>query len=524
MSSASIPFIKISPHGGLNRRFPEHKIATGDIQKLIRLDNLMSLDGRIGIVEGATRLDSTPKTGTCSWTKRMYYEEGIDNKKYLFSVIGDKIYRLDEETKTLMPMTINLSATQSLKTDVFPISTTVKASSALCTYLVDTDSFYKFLPNSAGEWERVVDRFDIDGNKIEPIFNAEWLDRQWVLVKGRNVLIGSANLQPETFDDATDSVIIELPPGQGGYPRALIKYRGLLFVFHDDYFVPVTGSSASTFGVRPGDVVEGYGTNAPRSVLIVKNKIVFLNSKDNELYRTAGSFDSTEEVPLSYDIKLRDLINPYRSQDTVCHFDSVQNLLRVAYFPSGGSYLGDEEIYSIAEQKWCGSTRGRRISCYAQWNGYGDNGRLTTGRSDIGTIMWNDSSLNFDGDAIHYKLITGSYTSKDPFDCQFEEFYIECKPQGNTNINISYFIDSRITTVGNEQVDQQGEGFSLGLIQIADQNIFVNRFIPMVDRAKGRMIRFEIEGQSPNQLFELYSIYVFYNLQETKFSKYISGL
>lgn len=518
----------ISPHGGRNTRFPEHKIAGEKVQKVRNLDNMLSLDGKIYIVPGATRFDSVAKPGVCSWLKRIYYEDGFDSKKYLFAVIGNVIYKGNESTATLNQVKINGQSVISLTSGFYPISTTVKSGAALTTYMVDGNYFYKFLPNEDGEWERIGDRNDIDGNKIYPIYNAEWLDRQWVLVKGQNKLLGSANLQPETFDDATDSVLIELPPGNGGYPRALIKYQGVLYVFHDDYFVPVTGSSASTFGVRPGDFVEQYGTHAPRSVILVKGFIGFLNSRDNEYYLTRGTFDSTgnskeANIPLSYDIKLRDLINPVHSSDTVCHFDSIMNALRIAYFPSGGQYLGDEEIYSVAEDKWCGSTRGRNISAYTQWTGLDDDGRLSTGRSDVGAVVTNDNSINFDGAAIHYKFVGASYVPKDPFDVQFEEFYIEAKPQANKNIDISYYIDSRMTTVGQEGVNTQGEIISLGQLQFDDQAIFVNRFIPFIDRSKGRMIRFQIEGAALNQLLEFYSIYAFYNKQESKFSKYIGG-
>lgn len=523
------PFLTIAPHGGRNIRFPEHKIVSAKgVQKVRNLDNMMSLDGKIFIVPGATRFDANSKPGVCTWLKRIYYEDGFDNKKYLFAIIGNLIYKGNESTQTLNQVNINGQSIISLTAGFYPISTTIKSNQALATYLVDGSYFYKFLPNEDGEWERLPDINDIDGNKINPIFTAEWLDRQWVLVKGQNILLGSANRQPEIFNDATDSILIELPPGNGGYPRALIKYQGVLHVFHDDYFVPVTGSSASTFGVRPGDVAEGYGTHAPRSVILVKGKIGFLNSKDNEYYLTQGTFDSTGDgvvagIPLSYEIRLRDLINPIHTGDTVCHFDTVQNLLRIAYFPSGGQYLGDEEIFSISENKWCGSTRGRNISGYTQWNGLDDDGRLSTGRSDVGAVVTNDNSINFDGAAIHYKFVSASYMAKDPFDVQFEEFYIEALPQANTNIDVSYYIDTRLTTVGQEGVNTQGEIISLGQIQIDDQKVFVNRFIPFIDRSKGRMIRFQIEGQKLNQLLEFYTIYAFFNVQESKFSKYIGG-
>lgn len=518
--------LEISPFSGINRRFPEHRIASqkkDGKQFLLELKNMISLDGRFSIVQGATKYDSSVKTGTCTWLKRIYYQDGGDDHRFSFAVIGNKIYKGDDSTRTLSQITISSNLNTQLELDFYPIDATLKVASQVCTFLVDGKYFYKFVPNAAGNWERLAILKDIDGNNIEPVFNAEWLDRQWVLVKGQNVLLGSANLQPEQFADATDSVLLELPPGNGGYPRALIKYRGTLYVFHDDYFVPVTGSSAATFGIRPGDIVEGIGTSAPRSVILVGNQIGFLNSKDNEYYLTSGTFDSTDNTPLSYPIKLGELIHPTASVDTVCIHDSEINCIRIAYYPTGGTTLGDEEIYSLDEKKWCGQTRGRNISCYSQWDGLNDDGRLTTGRSDTGAFMVQDQSINFDGVAIAYKWVTGSYAPKDPFDVQFEYFYLDAKPQSNTTVNIAYYMDARITTYANENVNQQGEILNLGLIEIADQNVFLNDFVPFVDKSKGRMIRFQIEGKQLNTLLEFYGIFAFYNVSDSKFSKYISG-
>ena len=518
--------LEITPFAGINRRFPEHRITSqkkDGKQYLIELRNMMSLDGRFTIVPGATKYNSSLKDGTCSWLKRIYWQDSGDDYRASFTIIGNKMYKGDDATGTLNQVPISSSLSTQFEPSFFQISSTLKVGGQVCTFLVDGKYFYKFVPNAAGNWERLNTLQDIDGNDIEPIYTAEWLDRQWVLVKGRNVLLGSANLNPESFDSATDSILLELPPGNGGYPRALIKYRGTLYVFHDDYFVPVTGSSPSTFGIRPGDIAEGYGTSAPRSVILLGNQIGFLNSKDNEYYLTSGTFDSTDQTPLSYPIILGDLMHPQNCVDTVCHYDSDLDCLRIAYYPSGGTTLGSEEIYSFSEKKWCGQTRDRNISCYSQWDGLNDDGRLSTGRSDTGCFMVNDQSINFDGAAIHYKWVTGSYAPKDPVDVQFDTFFLDAKPQGNTSVNCAYYIDTQSAYYGNENVNQQGEFISLGSIEIADQQIFLNRFQPFVDRSKGRMIKFQIEGENLNMLLEFYGIFCFYTVSDAKFSKYIAG-
>lgn len=518
--------LEITPFAGLNRRFPEHKITSqkkDGKQYLIELQNMFSLDGKFTLAPGATRYNSVEVPGTCTWLKRIYYQDSGNDYRFSFTVIANRMYKGDDSTGTLNQVSINGNYILALNPNFYPIDATLKGTGQIYTYLVDGVNFYKFIPNAGGNWEQLGALQDIDGNVIKPIFTAEWLDRQWVLVQGKNILLGSANLQPELFNDANDSILLELPPGKGGYPRALIKYRGTLYVFHDDYFVPVTGSSASTFGVRPGDVAEGIGTSAPRSVILVGNQIGFLNSKDNEYYLTSGTLDSTDNIPLSYPIKLGELMHPTNSVNTVCTYDSELNCLRIAYYASGGTMLGDEEIYSLAEKKWCGQTRGRAISCYSQWHGLNDDGRMTTGRSDAGCFMVNDESINFDGTAIHYKWVTGSYAPQDPFDVQFEKFYIDARPQSNTSIAIRYLIDTRTAYYGTEDVNQQGAIINLGLIEIADQNVFLNIFQPFVDRSKGRMLKIIIEGQALNTLLEFYAIFAFYTVQDKKYSKYISG-
>lgn len=518
----------IDPHAGINRRFPENRL-TGksknkDIQKVQALNNALSLDGRIGIVGGASRYDNTAKVGNGQWAKRIYYQDGMDDKKFLFVVIGGRIYKGDDATSTLTQVSINNSLDIQMSTTFYPIHTTVKVGGNVCVYMVDGKYFYRFTGNASGNWDRLPIPNDLDGNPIAPVFVAEWLDRLCVLTQKNNILLMSNNLNPDVFDDPADSILLETPPGNGGYPVALKKYRGVLHIFHNDYFVPVTGSSPSTFGIRPGDLAEGYGTEAPRSVILVKDLgIGFLNSKDNEFYTTLGTLDSTKSTPLSYEINLSTLIDPVKSQDTVCHLDTALNCIRIAYFASGGTTLGDEEIYSLTEEKWCGQTRGRNVSCYSQWDGLGDDNRLLTGRSDSGLIMVNNASLNFDDAAIHMKIILASYAPEDPFDCQFETIFVEGKSQTSQTVSFNYYLDSRITTRGEEQVPLQGEIFNVGLIEIAEQTIMINRFIPLIDRSKARMIRFEIESNVVNTVFEFYQIYCFYNKQNEYFSKTMGG-
>jgi len=519
--------LEISPFAGLNKRFPQHKLTSSKKdgkQKCIELLNMMNIDGRVRKVNGGERYNSTAVAGDVKWAKRIYYNIGSDKFRFQFMVAGGKMYRGNDNDRTMQPVTISDSYDISIDPTVYPIDATLKVAEQVSTFLVDGTYFYKFNGNASGVWERLPIKSDIDGNVMEPVFICEYLDRMAVLCKDRNVLILSPNLDPENFDDSTDAVLIELPPGNGGFPQALIVHRGFLFIIHEDYFVPLSGSSPATFGVKPGDVISGFGTRAPRSVVEMKTQFGFLNSYDNEYYLTSGSVDSTMKSPLSYEIQIANLINPVKAHLTCAYHDERFNVIRVNMVPTGSVLLNYEVLYSLTEEKWCGETLGREISCYSPWDGNGDQNELLTGRSDIGAMMFNDVGLNWDGAAIHYKFVSASYVvPESPTIAQFRELFVEGKPTGNFGIPVSYYIDARITTSSDESVNMQGEGISLGLIIIADQLVFTNRALFKIDYSRGRMIRLQVEENVLNRDLEFYSMYLSYNIQNSPYSKAILG-
>lgn len=513
-----MPMLKVSPNAGLNRRFPEHKLVGKEKQYVQELRNLLNLDGRTKLFGGASRANTVALTGDIKWSKRIYYTSGGDLKKDEFEISDGKIYKLNEQDKTLNQVPISNDLATFMNTTFYPIDANIRIAEQVTTFLVDGTFFYKYNGNDTGNWEKLPAKTDTDGNTMFPIYICEYLDRLWVLVKQKNILIFSKNLNPENYSDSTDAGIIDLSPGNGGFPTALLVHRGFLHVVHEDYIVPVTGSSATTFGVRPGDYLHGRGSRAPRSVIKLDEDFGFQNSTDNEYY-----LFSDLTTPLSYDIKFNELINPVMAHKTVAHLDTLLNAIRISYVLSGEVVLNAEEIYSRNEKKWCGQTRGRNISTYSQWSGRGDDGRLMTGRSDTGLLMWEDESENFDDQPIHYKWVSASYMAKDDAVVNFDTFEIDLMSQGNFGLPLQYFLDTRITTSGLESINDQGEVANLGLIEIGDQKIFLNRCNPFIDRRKGRMIRFQIEETVPNRLFEFYGLNVLFTEEQRIFSKYILG-
>lgn len=515
-----MPVLSISPHGGLNKRFPINRLANNKTQKVRELKNLISLDGVIKKFPGAERYDASELMDPIRWGKRIYYKISGDDRRSMFISSGRKMYRGNITDKKIEQVTINNSLQTLMKAGDYLSTTTMKVAGVITTFLADGKDLYKFTPNETGNWEKLATIQDIDGNNIEFEDIIEYQDRLWAIPKGKNVILHSKNLNPENFSDANDSGLLELPPGNGGFPRKFFKLRGFLFVMHEDYFTPVSGSSAATYGVPPGNVIEGFGTRARASVVNMENSVAFLNSEDNQIYITGGTLDSTKIW--SYEIDFKNLVNVNMADKTVGIFHD--DLLRFSYVPSGEEKLNAEIIYSFNEEKWCGESLDRHVNWYIPWTGKGDKGELLFGRSDIGVVMKEGVGLNYDSAPISYRLVTASYELDSVRDCRVEYFWIEADPGGAYTVPFRYLMDAQITTNGVEQINMQGETISLGLITIKDQEIFINRAIPKWNRSKGRLIQFICEEEVLDRLFELQSIYVKFNKQNPKVTKRIVGV
>jgi hypothetical protein len=514
-----MPKLVIAPHAGIIKRLPEHKIVSEKKQYLFEAINYISLDGKIKTMPGNEKYDPVAKTGSCQWAKRIYYRVGNDKYRSMFAVIGGKMYKGNDSTPSLDQVKINNSLEIETEKDIYLSDATIEVSGNVQTYLVDGRFFYKFIPNQAGQWDRLPVLTDVDGNDIEPIDIIVYQDRLWSLVKNRNVLLFSKNLEPENLTG-----LIQLPAGNGGFPQKMIVHNGFLFIVHEDYFTPVTGSSAATYGVRPGDIVYGYGTRAPRSICTIKQNFGFLNSSDNEYYLTAGTIGSMTNTPVSYQIQLGKLINPVKASETAVVLDPNIDCLRISYVPTGEAVLNKEAIYSINEEKWAGETYGKNIAGYCVWDGNGDYSEVYTLRSDSGLIMREGVGKNIDGAGQYYSLVTGDYADDYYTDCQFKEFFVDAKPYGTVRkFPLAYYLDARLTTYGQEDVTLQGEIISLGLIEIGDQNVMLERIIPKIDRTKGRMIRFVSRGTVTDCEWEIYAFMVIYSKQNTRVSKYTVG-
>ena len=513
--------LKCGPHGGINRIFPGNRMVSKNAQKLRVLENFTSLDGRIKKVGGAIRAhDNLIESGSGRWGRRIYLERNGERFRTQFACIGNKLYQLDEGNRLLNQCTIDGDIVTSLNDFGYPRDATMKVGSLVTTFLVDGEDFFKYNGNVAGNWEKLQTKLDTEGEEIHPVECAEYLDRTWVLQKNKNKLWYSANGNPELYSDSTDCGDIDLPPGDGGFPVALVKIRGFLYIWHEDYFTPLSGTSHATFGINPGDVIYGYGTRARRSVIRARNFVTFLNSKDNEWYVTGGTLDSTKIM--SYELHFKELVNPNKVDETVATFHD--DIFRASYIKTGQATLNSEVMYSFDEEKWCGQTEDRRVSVYCPWNGDGDQNELITLRSDIGVVMKNDVGFNFDDQAIRARLVTADYEVDELRDGVFEYVYIDAVPSGNYSLPIKYLLDARIGLEGVENINMRGDVVNLGLITIQNQLIFVTKAFPKIGKNRGRMIRFEIDDQTLGRDIQLFNLFAVYHLTNRKFSKTIVGV
>ena len=516
-----MPILNALPHGGINRIFPEHRLTTAEEQKVRELTNLMSLNGSIYKIPGSIRYDSA-KGGFVRWAKRIYYTDTGQRKRTQFQAIGKRMYALDEDTGNVNQVPIDGKLEETFLNDSgFFRDTTLKIAETVTTYLVDGKDMFKYDGNNSGNWDKILNLKDVDGETIEPIDIVSYLDRAFVLDGIKNRLYYSKTRNPEVFNDSDSAGYIELPPGNGGFPKSLMLFRGYLYIVHEGYITPMSGKTQSTFGIPPGNIIWGFGSTATRSVVNLKNTFAFLNTEDNEYYETAGTLDTTSKVPLSYELDLKSLINPNKADQTTATVHD--NLLYISYVKNGEALLNAEVIYSIIEEKWCGQTEDRHVACYSPWNGLGDKNELIIGRSDEGTIMKTGTGLDYDELPVHYKFISASYLIDHVTDVNFEYLWVDGKPTGDHQIPLYYYIDTQLTTRGENNVYMQGEVTGVGFVTFADQTSFINQVIPKLDRSRGRAIRFQFEETIKERDFEIFGLFAQYNALGTKTTKHILG-
>lgn len=437
---------------GVLRKPPGHEAVISD------LDDIPRWIGRYHTVESSV---ISPKTF-------VYTQNGVIR-------VLDDAAGTSSEAKTL------------LKENAYPKHVLFKTGEQNKLFFVDGEYLYSHDGNNDHLFLR-VDLDDSDGNAVNPIDLIEHKDRLFVISKTK--LFVSANLQPEVFDDATDSIEIVVGSGKGTN-LSLGKIEDNLYIFNTEGIFVLDGdvisALASTFEVR---LVEERNISAGRTAVKVEKAIVFL-ADDYELW----SWDGYETKMLSYELKLKDFVNTNRSMLDKAVAIYHDNYYKMSFVEKGESEPNIEVWWDALENK-IDIVRGRHVSCYMRTDPNVETEYVEMGQSDENKIVRDNRGADFDGDAIVTRLRTGDIVIKKGQNVRFLAFYPQFEPTGNRDIHISYLLNGRLSNPDDSNADWQqnmrGEVKPLGWVSIANQGQFMDRIRPKIKYSKGESIAFEI--------------------------------
>lgn len=483
-----------SPTEGLNRVFPPHLIRPGQVSDSL---NLVPMFGRIKKVGGTTRYNTeSANSSPTTWVHRYYSRraDGSETKK-VFSYAGDSIYVGNDVAGTLT------SVESGFNTGTFPSSEVMQVSgnSILFFFNEGLDVPYTYDGNDGNVWNKssITQKF-VDG--------VSHLDRLWAFTKSSSTLYFSKTLFPENFDDSTDAGIITIGEEKSEIIEGLIVYGEFLYIFKTKSIWRLQGSTPSTFEVKK--VHPFLGLKARRSLINVQSALMFLGN-DDELYSFNGTQPGTKNVTVDLDFSV--MMNRNKS-DKVCGVFH-DNMARFSYerAEQGPNYNDDEIIFNSLEAndqglpKW-GQTRGSRISCYSVWNDQGDDNELVTGRSDEGIIMYHNRTKNYDDTAMLIRMKTRDIMFAPNRNALIEEYHLIAEPKGNYSVDFKTYLNGRIGTNSNDPFNLKGETVGLGFISISNQVRMNERIVPDVNYRRGNSVAVQIQDDTLNQDFELYSI------------------
>lgn len=465
--------------GEIDRRSPQNE---GEPNSPVLRENWLSRDGRCEKPRGTDKAITTTLDAIPRWIGRYYtIETGqISPKTFCYTQDG-QLWRIDDFAKTAVSIKSNLN------TNAYPRHTLFKTSNQTNTFLVDGVSLYKYDGNNDNKYDK-VNLVDSNGDSVKPIDVIEHLDRLWVI--SNTDLFVSKNLEPEVFDDASDSLQIIVGSGRGKNKR-LAKLGDKLYIVNTEGIFGVSGdvisALAATFEVR---LVDERKIIAGGSLAKTEKAIIFM-AEDYEIW----SFDGVQSQLLSYKLKLKDFVSPTRELLDKAVATYYNNYYMLSFVEKGEVEPNIEIWWDSLEGK-IDVVRGRHVSCYLEIDPAEENDFLQTGRSDIGSIMNTDRGYNFDGVAITSRLRTRDITPAKGELVRFLAFYPEISPTGDRDITIHYLLDGRSSNPSGASAawtqNLRGETITLGSISIGNQAQFTNRVRPKISYSKGESIAFEI--------------------------------
>ena len=406
----------------------------GDADSPVLRENYYSRNGRLQTVPGTERVISTLLTKKCTGAWRYYSREtGVNTPKTISYTIDGKLWLIDEDNRNATEVLTGLN------TDAYPNAAIFRIGDQYNMYVVDGTHLWEWNGNNSNVWEDKTPK-QSDDSSYNPIDVIEHKDRLFLLTE-KQVLV-SANLEPVNFSSASDSIEIIVGSGQG-YNRALRKLRDRL------YFLNTEGAF-----ILSGDVLSAVATNfsvdsvdpntrvvTGRAAQNVENGIMYLG-EDLELY----TFDGTSSKLMSFNEELKSIINPKRVylDRIVGHYDSVDKRYFLSVVETGENENNLEIVYDAVEDK-IDIIRDRRVSCYCQYNGSYEESELLLGSSKANTILYANRGYNFDGAGIRHRLRTRDIYFNKGQRGRIMAFYPEIEPRGNSDIQIAYLLDGRLS-------------------------------------------------------------------------------
>ena len=478
--------VTIKPTGRINRRLLTTNIK--DTEVLSR-ENLMVLGQgdnlTIKKVPGSSRYNSTSVGSSgISWADRYY---SINNRKNFF-FSGGKLYFIDENGNTTEGLAF-------FNVNAVPCSASFRVSSADVMYFSagDGTGMYSHDGNIGNAWQKEI---SVTNNFVGMI---SFLDRIFAFEEDSEDLYFSVNLEPTDFTDSTDAGIITIGAKGGSKIQAIAILNETLYIFKNDSIYVLQGKTPSEFTVR--EVATDIGLGARHSLVNVEGGLIGLMS-DFELWSFGGTRETmkllTYHVALGGDLT-KDLL-PIINRDRLSQVRSVYHnfIYRMAFVEDGQTQAKMEYCLNrINETDFF--TRGNNIGCYLRYSKNPDKNELVTGRSDIGFMMKQYESLNWDNQAsspsMGYKTQTKFVGLDEPRNMRVRRYWLSSGVLGKEPVPIKMYIDARnaASDATSDEFEVFGESKSpITLMKIASQSAITSRNIPRWNNAKCQNFSLEV--------------------------------
>lgn len=499
--------------GRVDRRSPHSE---GDFNSPLERENFLSRDGVLKKPLGFEKQLDVALSGVPTWMGRYYTVEtgAISPKTFIYTQDGVLwFYNQLDRTATV--------AKENLNTNAYPRHWPFKLQTQTIMYFVDGQNLFSYDGNEDFIFTEVTIT-DTEGDTINPIDVIEHKDRLFLI--SEKFLFVSKNLQPEVFNDATDSIQLVVGSGKGSN-LAVRKIEDKLYVLNTEGIFVLDGdvisAVASTFEIR---LVDERKIIAGRSAVKVEKAILFVADDLN-----IWSWDGITTTKMSHSEKIEDFLNDNRQQldkMTATYFNNYYQLSIV----EKGETKNTLEIWWDALESKIEFVRGRYVSSYLEIDaakeqiyqqiGYssiaGDKGEATVSQN---TIMTTERGRNWEDEPIITRLRTRDITPQKGRNVRFLNFFPEIEPIGNFNVLILYLLDGRQSDFDNTAQwiqSLKGETHTLGAIEIANQAQTLYRVKPRINYARGTSISFFLKHETKNVRFNLIGITVEWAVKSIK--------